>query len=122
MTQAASSSLHMNGKPTILFARISPENSKLGKEELRFQIQQGLKRAMGNGEVRFDLVEQLPATIRGQAVTLYVYEGRDDRGVETRQIFSDALEGKSGPVILFISGPLQGWDQAEIDRFLHSIQ
>jgi len=106
----------------ILFARITPENSKLGKEELRLQVQRILKRAMGKGDVHLDLVEQQDAIIHGQAVTLYVYEGKDDRGVETRQIVSDALEGKSGPVILFIAGPVQVWNQAEIDRFLQSIR
>jgi len=77
---------------------------------------------MGNFDLDLELVDKQTATIRGQPVELFIYEGADREGTPVRQVVSQLFEGKSGLVMLLIMGPEAGWDQAEVEAFLQSIR
>jgi hypothetical protein len=67
------------------------------------------------------VIENRPATIRGQEVTLIVSEGVNSENVSYRQVTA-AFQGKGGPALLVFSGTVDAWDQAAVDEFLASIR
>jgi hypothetical protein len=67
------------------------------------------------------VIENRPASIRSQGVTLVISEGINSENIAYRQI-SVAFEGKGGPALLVLSESIANWDQAAIDEFLASIR
>jgi hypothetical protein len=67
------------------------------------------------------LVGQQSGTISGQAVKLIIYEGADENNIQIQEEASTFFTGKSGQLFLMIIGPIQGWNQAEIEQFISSI-
>jgi hypothetical protein len=74
---------------------------------------------VGNREMV--VVDEIPATIMGQPVTLVVSEGRNHDGQLYRQV-DGMFEGKGGQALVVISGPVQTWDQTVVDEFIASIR
>lgn len=70
---------------------------------------------------RMTVIENRPATIRGQEVTLVISEGTNSEGESYRQITA-AFQGKGGPTLLVLSGPAESWDQSAVDAFITSIK
>jgi hypothetical protein len=122
MLQADSTTRDVSLKPFIMITQMPRSITRIDKAGMRRQLQLSVERAMGRGNYRMDLVDQRTATIRGQAVNLYLYEGTDDQGIKTRFLLSDAFDGKSGSLLLLITGPSEGWDQAELEAFIASIR
>ncbi len=60
-------------------------------------------------------------TVRGQPVTLRLFEGTDENGRQVRQVVC-RFAGKSGDVLLGIVASRESWDQAMVDGFLGSIR
>ena len=77
----------------------------------------------GAGDLDSDItvIENRPATIRGQDVTLIVSEGLNSANVPYRQVTA-AFEGKGGPTLLVFSETVGAWDQAAVDEFIASIR
>ena len=61
------------------------------------------------------------ATICGQQVTLLVYDGADEGGVSTRHVVSGWFDLDGKLTRLEIYGPIEDWDQAQVDAFVRSI-
>lgn len=90
------------------------------------EMQRQLREAMGRqGVGRFGtdmkVVDEYPATVRGQNVTATVSEGKDDQGGTLRQLTA-AFQGKGGVAIVMILGPADRWDQSGVDAFLASMR
>ena len=99
-----------------------PLTGEIDEEEMSLRIQLSMKRSMGNDGAEMHLVDEQKATIRGQEVTLLIYEGVSAEGIPMKQIVSGLFDGKNGMVMLFITGPEASWNQTEIDTFIESIQ
>ena len=89
-------------------------------EELAKMLAQ-LVPGAGDPDSGLTVVENRPATIRGQEVTLIVREGINSEGVAYRQVTA-AFEGKGGPALLVFSERVDAWDQNAIDELLTSIR
>lgn len=97
-----------------------PSYINIDQEDLIHQAQQ----ASGNEDyvrVRTEVVDEIPAVIAGQEVTLLVSEGTNHEGDVYRQV-SGMFEGKNGQALVVFERPLSSWDQAEVDEFLASIR
>lgn len=122
MVMAGEGSLESGSiRPVIFLVEIGPE-ANMEEEELRRQMQLGLRRSLSWQNLDMELVEQSTMTLRGREVSLLHYEGVDGEGNRFKQIISGLFPGKNGLIMLWILGPEQGWDQAEIDGFLQSIR
>ena len=69
-----------------------------------------------------EFVRAEPATIRGEAITLEVYESFGAYDPPTRMVFSSGFPGKSDRVMLLFAGPIATWDQELNDQFIESIR
>jgi len=67
------------------------------------------------------VVEQRPATIRNQEVTVTVSEVTWDNGTTMRQAVA-LFQGKEGPALLILQTPDDSWDGAAMESLLASIQ
>lgn len=67
------------------------------------------------------LIEEKPVTIRGQETTLSISEGTSSDGVAYRSATA-TFQGRSGPSLLMIAGPLDEWDSEMVEAFIASIQ
>jgi hypothetical protein len=67
------------------------------------------------------VVEGKPVTIRGQETYLEISEGTSSDGT-TYRIATATFQGKGGPSLLMIAGPLDEWDIEMVDTFIASIQ
>lgn len=108
-------------RPVIFLVEIGSE-AQMDEEELRRQMQLGLRRSLSWQNLDLQLVEQSTMTLRGRETSLLYYEGTDGEGNRFKQIISGLFPGKNGLIMLWVLGPEQGWDQAEIDSFLQSIR
>lgn len=105
---------------TTIFLFQVPPGTQMSMEQLQKQIEDMATRQSGE---RFDFEEvgDYPTTIRGQAVSMKVFEGTTQSGEILRQVVG-AFEGKGGPAWIVITGPDSSWDQAGIDRFVSSMR
>jgi len=89
------------------------------KEKIHLQIQSSL----GKQDYEMKFVDEQEITIRGQKVSLLIYEGTDENGVLMKQVMSDFFEGKkNSKVMLSFEGKVANWNQEEIDAFIESIK
>jgi hypothetical protein len=98
---------------------IQSENKADG-EELEKML---TEMAPGNKDwkTRMTVIENRPATVRGQEATLVISEGVNHENVTYHQA-TVAFEGKGGPAMLVFSDTLENWDLEAIEAFLASIQ
>jgi hypothetical protein len=74
-----------------------------------------------DSQTRMTVIENRPAMVRGQNVTLVISEGVNAEGNSYRQV-TTAFNGKGGPAFLVLSESVTQWDQAAVDNFLTSIK
>lgn len=67
------------------------------------------------------VIEERPVTIRGQETTLSISEGTSSEGKTYRSAVA-TFQGKGGPSMLMIAGPVDEWDIQTVERFITSIQ
>jgi len=80
-----------------------------------------LSREMGVRRYNTQVIGTQKATVRGQPTTLRLFEGTDENGRTIRQVVC-GFGGKSGDLLMAIVAAQETWDQAMVDRFLHSIR
>ena len=98
---------------------IQSEQASDGDELAKMLVQ--LVPGAGGPDSDMTVIENRPATIRGQDVTLIVSEGFNSENVPYRQVTA-AFDGKGGPALLVFSETLGAWDQETVDKFLASIR
>lgn len=74
----------------------------------------------GDGDTQ--IVSTQTVTIRGQPVTLTMYEGADPSGQAVRQAICTFPGERDTVVTIMVLGPKDAWDQAALDSFLASIK
>jgi hypothetical protein len=113
-----------SGSPSTLTIFIvgMPSDMAMDEDEVRLQFQRQMRQAMNRQDWHLRLVDEEMATIRGQEVSLFLYEGTDDMGAELKQVVSSVFEGKNGNVMFWIMGLESEWDQTEIDAFINSLR
>lgn len=67
------------------------------------------------------VIEGKPVTIRDQDAYLEISEGTSSDGTTYRTAVA-TFEGKGGPAMVMITGPLEEWDMTMIDSFIASMQ
>jgi len=67
------------------------------------------------------VIEGKPVTIRGQESYLEISEGISSDGT-TYRVATATFQGKGGPALLMIAGPLDEWDIEMVNTFIASIQ
>lgn len=68
-----------------------------------------------------ELVEQKPVNIRGEECTLNISEGISSDGVEFRMATAK-FEGRGGPSLVMIAGPIDEWDADMVEDFISSFE
>ena len=68
-----------------------------------------------------ELVEQRPVTICGQETTLNISEGTTSDGMVFRMTTAK-FEGRGGPSLVMVAGPVDEWDEEMIEAFVESLQ
>ncbi len=90
-------------------------------EEWRTRYEENLSKEMGDRRYDARALGTQMTTIRGQPVTVRLFDGTDQNGEKVRQVVC-SFTGKSGDLLLGIVGSQDTWDQAMVDRFLRSIR
>jgi hypothetical protein len=98
-----------------------PKNAGLNQAQMEQQLKESLRQQTGQQNVQTQVVDQVEATIRDQAVTLTISEGTGSDGTVLRQM-SGVFQGKNGVVMLMIMGDKQRWDQGAVNAFLASLR
>jgi hypothetical protein len=108
-------------KSHLLLAQF-PEGTSINVEEMLKTIE------AGSGEpnsiwynTETTLVEQRPVTICGQEIMLNISEGTSSNGVVFRTATA-TFEGRGGPSLVMIAGPVDEWDDEMVEAFIESIQ
>jgi hypothetical protein len=98
-----------------------PGGMRVSREEMERQIQQAMARQPGIGSANMQDVGQEQVSIKGETIAMAVREGTMENGERLRQM-SGIFQGRGGPVMLMITGVVDTWDQAMVDRFIASIR
>lgn len=100
----------------------APTSLGMDQAMLERQMQQATDNSQRSEEgLNLHVVGQKEVTIRGQQVTLTQSEGSGSGQRPYREV-SCVFQGKGGPVLLVIVGPIDTWDQAVIDVFISNIR
>ena len=67
------------------------------------------------------LLEEKPVTIRGQETTLTISEGTSLEGGTYRSAAA-TFQGRGGPALVMIAGPIEEWNIKIVETFIASIQ
>lgn len=97
------------------YKSLVPANSAQIEQQMRQAAQQ-----QGASGAQMYFVETLEKEIRGETVEVTVSEGNYE-GLSMRQWLA-VFEGKNGPTILMVQGPVSGWDDELLDDFIESIK
>ena len=110
-----------NEQSHLLLAQF-PEGTSINVEEMLKEIE------AGSGDphslwynTETTIIEQETVTIRGQECTLNISEGTSRDGVEFRMATAK-FEGRGGPSLVMIAGPMDEWDAEMAEEFIASIQ
>ena len=110
-----------NEKSHILLAQF-PDGTSIDKDEMLKQIREG---SSDPNNIWYNtetvLVEQKPVTICGQETTLNISAGTTTDDVEFRMATA-TFEGRGGPALVMVMGPLDGWDIEMVEAFIASIE
>ena len=72
-------------------------------------------------QARLQVVGSRQVTLRGQTVTLVLSEGINSSRQDYRTL-TGVFQGKGGVALLSVEGPVNRWNQVEVDAFLASMQ
>lgn len=67
------------------------------------------------------LIETVPVMIRGQETLLDISEGASSDGVTYRSAVT-TFQGRGGPALVMVAGPLAEWDREMVEDFIATIQ
>jgi predicted GH43/DUF377 family glycosyl hydrolase len=97
-----------------------PAAAGLSQVEMEQELRQVSQRE--TGELRdMRVVGRQEVTIKGEEVVLVISEGTDAQGQAYRML-SGIFQGRGGPTLLWMAGPVGNWDQAALDGFIASIR
>jgi len=97
-----------------------PAAAGLSQVEMEQELRQASQHE--TGELRdLRVVGRQEATIKGEKVVLVVSEGTDAQG-QIYRMLSGIFQGRGGPTLLWMAGPVGNWDQAAVDAFIASIR
>jgi len=99
-----------------------PESLAGNEAEMQSQMEQTFRRQSGRQNIHLIYKGEEEVTINGEAATLSVYEGTDERGVDVRQITGIFQTKSEAPGMLMILAPLDSWEDAGFDDFLASME
>jgi hypothetical protein len=97
------------------YKSLIPANPSQIEQQMRQSAQQ-----QGVAGAQMHFVETLEKEIRGETVEITVSEG-DYEGFTMRQWMA-VFEGKNGPTILMVQGPVDEWNDELLDDFVESIK
>lgn len=108
-------------KSHILLAQF-PDGTSINVEEMLKTIEKG----SGDPDsiwynTETTLVEQRSVTICGQETTLNISEGTSSDGVAFRTATA-TFEGRGGPSLVMIAGPIDEWDADMVEDFISSLE
>jgi hypothetical protein len=108
---------------TVIFVTQFPAGTSINVDEMMRQIQKSSRRENRAWYgMTTALVEQKPATIRGQETTMSISEGTNNQGVLYR-VANAEFQGKGeGPAVVMIVGPADEWNIDIFEKFIASIQ
>jgi hypothetical protein len=113
--------LSQNEKSHILLAQF-PEGTSIRVEEMLEDIREFSSDPHSVWyTTEMTLIEQKTVTIRGEETTLDVSEGISSDGI-TYRLATAGFEGRSGPSLVLIAGPLDEWDIDMVESFIASIR
>jgi len=104
----------------ILMVAIPPD-STIPDDDVRLELQTNLLRASDEVST-MEFIREDSATVRGEPISLKVFESFGQYDPPTRMVYTSVFPGKSANVMLAFAGPIEGWDQRSIDQFLASIK
>jgi hypothetical protein len=106
--------------PIIVIAAY-PKSSNLTDEEVQDELRNSLLR-FSEKVSTLETVGTEPASLRGETIELSVHESYGQYDPPVRLMLTPSFEGKSEKVVLVFAGPIEGWDQKMVNRFLSSIR
>jgi hypothetical protein len=99
-----------------------PAALRADEAEMERQMRQSLEQQSGRQGLNLSTVGTEEIVINDRAVTLTTREGTDQNGAAVRQV-TGAFEAKNGAIaMLMMMGPIDGWNEAEIDQFIDSLR
>jgi hypothetical protein len=112
-----------NGEDTYIFLAQFPADTSINPDQLMREIKNSSRNPnhpLYNTDMQ--IVEQKPVTIRGEETTLTISEGTSDQGELYRMANAKFQGNGSGPALLMIVGPADGWDAQMVEDFVASIR
>jgi hypothetical protein len=97
------------------------QSEKESDGEKLAQMLADLAPASSDPNTRMTVIENRPAIVRGQEVTVVISDGVNHEGDTYRQAMV-AFQGKGGPAMLVLSEPLDRWNDETVDALLASIE
>lgn len=96
-----------------------PEGSEMSAEQMEKQMRDVMAQQSGRYELTKTGEQQV--TLRGQPVTLSIFEGEGDKRTPIRQVVG-SFQGKGGTAFLMVMGNQATWDQQALDDFIASMR
>jgi len=112
-----------NGEDTYIFLAQFPADTSINPDQLMREIKNSSRNPnhpLYNTDMQ--IVEQKLVTIRGEETTLTISEGTSDQGELYRMANAKFQGNGSGPALLMIVGPADGWDAQMVEDFVASIR
>jgi hypothetical protein len=107
-------------RQVILLVAIPPE-SDLKNDNIRLELQTKLLNASEEAStMEYKRTDQ--TSVRGEAVSLEVYESWGQYDPPTRMVYTSVFPGKSANVMIVFAGPIESWDQKVVEQFISGIR
>lgn len=109
------------GEPVIMLMQF-PGSAQLDSQEMEEQMRSAMDQQFSNDSIQLQEVGSETVTIRGEETTLVIREGMDEENQVAMRQVSGTFQGNGGPAMLMIVGPVDLWDESQIDAFIDSIR
>jgi hypothetical protein len=90
-------------------------------ETARRSLEQSAQNQGGGQGFNMQVVESKELVVNGKPATMIISEGQTQGQQSFRQV-QIVFEGKTGSGLIMISGTIDSWDSAGVDRFIRSLE
>ncbi len=114
----------INSPNSGMFIMLMEVNEALGGNEanLQEQMEQAFAQQSGSGGFNFAFVSSEELVINDETVTLNRFEGTGENGEKMRQETAAFQAASGNTAMLMITGPVDGWNDNDVEDFVDSLR
>ncbi|MEM7335508.1 MAG: hypothetical protein AAF490_25740 [Chloroflexota bacterium] len=110
-----------NSADSLIMLMSFPQLFAGNEEQMQQQMEDSINENFGDENINFSYVESRDVVINDQNVTVNIFEGTNENGVNFRQATAIFETDSGKPAMFMVMSPNSQWDSSDLDGFIDSL-